>query len=40
MQRMFRGATKPLLIHFATNAKLSPAEVKELKKLLDQSTVK
>jgi BlaI family penicillinase repressor len=37
MQRMFRGAAKPLLIHFATNAKLTPAEVKELKKLLDQS---
>jgi len=37
MQRMFRGAAKPLLIHFAANAKLTPAEVKELKKLLDQS---
>jgi BlaI family penicillinase repressor len=40
MQRMFRGAPKPLLIHFAANAKLTPAEVKELKKLLDQSSVK
>jgi BlaI family penicillinase repressor len=37
MQRMFRGAAKPLLIHFATNARLTPAEVKELKKFLDQS---
>jgi BlaI family penicillinase repressor len=37
MQRIFRGAPKPLLIHFATKAKLTPAEVKELKKLLDQS---
>ncbi len=37
MQRIFRGAPKPLLIHFATKARLTPAEVKELKKLLDQS---
>jgi len=37
MQRMFRGAAKPLLIHFAANAKLTPEEVKELKKLLDRS---
>jgi BlaI family transcriptional regulator, penicillinase repressor len=37
MQRIFRGAPKPLLIHFATNAKLTPSEVKELKTLLDQS---
>jgi BlaI family penicillinase repressor len=37
MQRMFRGAAKPLLIHFATNARLTPAEVTELKKFLDQS---
>ena len=37
MHRMFRGAAQPLLIHFATNATLTPAEVKELKKLLDQS---
>ena len=40
MQRIFRGAPKPLLIHFATHAKLTPAEVKELKKLLDQATGK
>ena len=38
MQRVFRGAAKPLLVHFATNARLSPEEVKELKKLLDQSS--
>jgi BlaI family penicillinase repressor len=38
MQRVFRGAAKPLLVHFASNAKLTPAEVTELKKLLDQST--
>jgi BlaI family penicillinase repressor len=40
MQRMFYGAAKPLLIHFATNARLTSAEVKELKKLLDQSIQK
>jgi len=40
MQRMFRGAAKPLLIHFAANARLTPAEVKELKKILDQSAAK
>ena len=37
MQRVFRGASKPLLIHFAQNAQLTPAEVRELKKMLDQS---
>ena len=37
MQRVFRGATKPLLIHFAQHAQLTPAEVRDLKKLLDQS---
>ena len=36
MQRMFGGAAKPLLVHFAQNTKLSPEEIKELKKLLDQ----
>ena len=40
MQRIFRGAPKPLLIHFATKANLTTAEVKELKKLLDQTTIK
>ena len=37
MDRIFRGASKPLLVHFAQNAKLTPAEVRELKRLLDQS---
>jgi BlaI family penicillinase repressor len=37
MQRVFRGATKPLLMHFAEHAQLTPKEVRELKKLLDQS---
>jgi BlaI family penicillinase repressor len=38
MERIFKGAAKPLLVHFAKNARLTPDEVKELKKLLDQST--
>ena len=37
MQRVFRGASKPLLVHFAQNAQLTPEEVRELKKMLDQS---
>lgn len=37
LQRVFQGSTKPLLMHFASNAKLSPAEVEELKRLLDRS---
>ena len=37
MQRVFRGASKPLLVHFAQNAQLTPDEVRELKKMLDQS---
>lgn len=37
MQRVFRGAAKPLLVHFAQSAQLTPQEVRELKKLLDQS---
>ncbi|HEY1081905.1 MAG TPA: BlaI/MecI/CopY family transcriptional regulator [Prosthecobacter sp.] len=37
LQRVFQGAAKPLLVHFAQNSKLTPEEVKELKKLLDQS---
>ena len=37
MQRIFGGAAKPLLVHFAQNSKFTAEEVKELKKLLDQS---
>jgi BlaI family penicillinase repressor len=37
MDRIFQGAAKPLLVHFTKNARLTPDEVKELKKLLDQS---
>ncbi len=36
LDRVFGGAAKPLLMHFAQNAKLTPDEVKELKKLLDR----
>ena len=37
MKRIFGGAAKPLLVHFAQNSKLTAAEVRELKKILDQS---
>jgi len=37
LQRVFQGAASPLLVHFAANAKLSPEEVRELKRLFDQS---
>ena len=37
LQRVFQGAAKPLLVHFAANSKLTPEEVRELKRLLDQS---
>jgi BlaI family penicillinase repressor len=40
MERIFQGAAKPLLVHFAKNARLTPEEVSELKKILDQSTDK
>lgn len=36
LDRVFGGAAKPLLVHFAQNTKLTADEVKELKKLLDQ----
>ena len=37
MQRMFGGAAKPLLVHFAQHSKLTAEEVRELKKILDQN---
>ncbi len=37
LQRMFRGASKPLLVHFAQRAELTPEEVRELKAILDRS---
>ena len=36
LDRVFGGAAKPLLVHFAQNSKLTAEEVKELKMLLDQ----
>ena len=40
LKRIFGGAAKPLLVHFAQNSKLTASEVKELKRLLDQSISK
>jgi BlaI family penicillinase repressor len=40
LQRVFRGAAKPLLIHFASNAKLTPDEVRELKRFFDEKLKK
>lgn len=36
LDRVFGGAARPLLVHFAQNSKLTAEEIKELKKLLDQ----
>ena len=37
IDRIFRGAAKPLLVHFAQNANLTAEEARELKNMLDQS---
>jgi BlaI family transcriptional regulator, penicillinase repressor len=37
IDRIFRGASKPLLVHFARTARLTEEDARELKKLLDQS---
>jgi BlaI family penicillinase repressor len=37
LDRVFKGAAQPLLVHFASQSKLTPDEVRELKKLLDDS---
>jgi BlaI family penicillinase repressor len=37
LDRIFQGAAKPLLVHFARNARLTEEEARELKKLLDES---
>ena len=37
MDRVFKGAAQPLMAHFASQSKLSPEEVEQLKKLLDES---
>lgn len=38
LQRVFRGATAPLLAHFVENAELTDTEVEELQRLLKQRT--
>ena len=40
LRRIFGGAAKPLLVHFAQHSQLTAAEVTELKRLLDQSVKK
>ena len=37
MDRVFKGAAQPLMAHFATQSNLTPQEVKQLKKILDDS---
>jgi BlaI family penicillinase repressor len=37
IDRIFRGASKPLLVHFAQSAQLTAEEARELKKLLDEA---
>ena len=37
LQRVFQGAAKPLLVHFAENASLTEDELRELKRLFDRS---
>jgi BlaI family transcriptional regulator, penicillinase repressor len=36
LSRVFAGATGPMLVQFVRQAKLTPAEVAELKRLLDE----
>lgn len=36
LDRVFQGAAKPLLVHFATNSKLSKDELRELKQILEK----
>lgn len=40
LHRIFQGTTQQLLVHFASNSKLSAQEVQELKELLDRSLKK
>ncbi|MEQ1839852.1 MAG: BlaI/MecI/CopY family transcriptional regulator [Verrucomicrobiales bacterium] len=37
LDRVFKGAAQPLLVHFASNSNLTPEEVRQLKKLLDKT---
>jgi BlaI family penicillinase repressor len=36
LERVFGGAAKPLLLHFAAKAKLSPEEIRELQRILKE----
>ncbi len=36
LERVFGGATNPLLMHFVKRAKLTPKEVRELQKILSE----
>ena len=36
LKRVFLGSAKPLLLHFAERTNLTPAEIAELKRLLDK----
>lgn len=36
LERVFRGASGPMLVHFVEQADLSPAEIRELEQLLKQ----
>lgn len=35
LNRVFGGAAKPLLLHFVSKTKLTPAEIRELQKILE-----
>jgi BlaI family penicillinase repressor len=39
IQRLFDGAAQPLMVHFVKNKKLSPAEIRELRDLLNREDV-
>ena len=38
LQRVFGGAVKPLLVHFARKTKLTKADIEELKRILDKES--
>ena len=37
LERVFGGALRPALLHFASRQRLSPEEVRELKRILDDN---
>ena len=38
LERVFGGALRPALLHFASRQRLSPEEVREMKRILDENT--